>query len=182
MKLSEIFGGFIRAARQEGIPIEADEAPATTTEVEQPPPVTRPPVASAQATVADSRDQRLADLERQIAEQRRQQIETVATAFADGAVRNRQALPAEREQLIGLYVQAATDDDRDGGHRATTVEQLIAARPQHNLVTEAVKVGEGGVLESGVQEGVTFARRQQLLGMTPLGQAALTTRKHTSAA
>lgn len=134
--------------------------------------------AATQAAAPDPRDAELAALRDRIAKQEQAAVTAKAEAFADGAIRASQALPAEREKLIAMYTQAASDDQRDEGQRLATLEQLIAARPAHSLTAEQVAVGAGGVLETQ-QGGMTADRKQQLLNMTPLGQAA---RKHAKSA
>lgn len=161
MKVSEMVASIFRGAQDAGIAIEPDEHETAPAALAAPAPS---PAPTAQA-------QRLAELEQQLAEQQSRAIETRAAAFADGAIRNRQALPAERESLISLYRQAAIDDGRDQGQRVASIEALIAARPAHALTQETVAVGPAGVLEPTPRaDGMTAERRAQLLGLTPLGQ------------
>lgn len=185
MKVSQFIAGIFTGAQEAGIELEAD-APSstavgellvtgttttTTAAVEPPPP-------SAEQL---SREQRLVELERQLAAQKQAQIAQAATTFADKAVRDRRAFPAERSALIALYTQAAQDDDRVGAAdgqigRVAHVEQLIAARPQHSLSSELIASGPGGVLEqSAGPKEMTEERRRALLAMTPLGQAVIKT-------
>src|SRR5262249_19286442 len=86
-----LFGG-AKAAGLEGVGFAAAREPATTT----------------------TDDPRIAALERQLADQRRTQIEGQAASFADGAIRDRRALPSERQALYDAYLQAASDDAAHG--------------------------------------------------------------------
>lgn len=188
---ANMFGGMFSAAKAEGIAVDGEtiepRTPAlgevlTSANVPAGSPITSShTVMSTQAaSTPDPREERIAALEKQLAEQQTAQIQAAAAAFADGAIRQSLALPSEREKLIALHVQAAQDDTRDSGTRRANLEQLISSRPPHSLSSEQVKVGEGGVLESQSSTGgLSPERRQKLLSMTPLGQAA---RKTTPAA
>jgi len=158
---ANFFGGmFGAAAEAEGTPIAAALEQAAT-------PLIAQPTTVAAAAVADPRDAELQALRERIARQEQAALAVKAEAFADGAIRAHQALPAERTQLIALYTQSAATEAG-----TATLEALIAARPPHTLAAEQVAVGAGGVLESGALQAVTPERRSKLLGMTPLGQAA----------
>lgn len=163
MNWKEFWGGlFQSAAEVEGAPIAAAIEQAVAADLAE-------LVTPAQSARESEREQRLAELERQLAEQQEREIQTRAAAFADGAIRNRQAMPAERESLISLYVQTAATE---GG--TAKLEAMVAARPQHSLTEERVAQGAGGVLFQGNDPNVmTAERRAQLLGATPLGQEIL---------
>jgi ClpP class serine protease len=182
MKVSDMWRGFFKAAKDEGIEIEPEETEVVTTAQATP----------AQAQSADTRDAELQALRERIAKQEAQQIQVAAAAFADGAIRDRRAMPAERDTLVRLYTAAAQDDARnpwpvptDAGEapsRVALLEADIATRPQHTLLQERVSVGQGGVLETGTKpEGLSEERRRQLLAMSPTGQAVLKARRATSA-
>lgn len=182
-------GMFQSAAEAEGTPIAAAIEPRQLVPGESLTAAALPATSSITSSTAilqsvdperDAREERIAALEAQLAKQEAAQIQARAEAFADNAVRAHQALPAERGALVSLYVQAATDDSHDGGGRVAQVEALIVARPAHNLTQEAVAVGAGGVLETTAPKELTDARRQQLLSMTPTGQAALARRSRTA--
>lgn len=75
------------------------------------------------------------------------QLTAAGEAFANQAIADRRALPAERSALVALYRQAVLDDNAgrvtfgaDGavreGQRVRLLRDLIAARPAHNLTTE----------------------------------------------
>lgn len=87
-------------------------------------------------------DPRTAELEKEIAQLRRQQIDRDAISFADTLITtDHKALPAERAQLISLYTQAAQDDAAHplaSGSRIALLEQTAQARPAHQLTTERV--------------------------------------------
>jgi signal peptide peptidase SppA len=183
-------GMFSAAAEVEGTPAAAavEQAAPRTVQVgaEQ---LAR---AEAQAQSTDGRDAEMQALRERIAKQEAQQIAKDAALFADSAIRDRRAMPAERETLLRLYTAAAQDDARspwpaptDAGEAPSRVALLqadIATRPQHTLLEERVSVGAGGVLESGAKsEGLSEERRRQLLAMSPTGQAVLKARRATSA-
>lgn len=169
MKLSEIFGGFLKAAKEEGITIEADAAAAPVTATAPAPDLDR-----------EAHEARVAALEAQLATARTAEIVTRSAAFADGAIRDRRAFPAERAALVAAYTQAAQDDDRapvgDGQQtRVAQIEALMTTRPQHSLSEEVIASGAAGILENdaGKSKQMTQERRRALLAMTPLGQAVL---------
>ncbi len=130
-------------------------------------------------------------LKKQLAEQRRVQIETQAAAFADGTVRDRRALPAERQQLYESYLLAAEDDAAHGavtfadgkqGTRVSRLETLTQARPQHDLTVEQVITNEAGALGNDATKAkMSEERHEALLAMTPLGQAVLERKRAKSA-
>lgn len=134
-----------------------------------------------QATLA-----RIAELEQRLEQSRQAQLATDAATFAQTAIRDRRAMPSEHDTLVQLYIAAAQDDhttpwdvqseSQTTGRpksRVALLQAQLAARPQHSLLGEQVKVGQGGVLESGAETRMSEARRTELLSATPLGQAAL---------
>lgn len=149
----------------------------------------------------DERDER-PDPEKQalmarIAALEGERVKERAAAFADGAIRERRALPAERDMLIAQYTQAAKDDAalggtvtfaRDGqpaeGTRVESLAALVAARPRHILETDLVKLPRDDqdttvLLNRAATAGATKEaamsdeRRAQLLGLLPEGRAIL---------
>jgi ClpP class serine protease len=204
MKISDIFSGFMKAAKDQGLEIEpeapAASAPAAQAQQETPatqaaqPTTTTTTAAATQGNgAADAMAARIAELEQRLAEQRTQQITADAAAFAQTAVRERHAMPAEHDTLVQLYLAAAQDDqaapwptptEAEQGRPASRVALLkaqIASRPPHSLTSEQIRVGTGGVLENGAETKMSDGRRQALLAMTPMGQAALD-RKTTKSA
>ena len=120
---------------------------------------------------------RLAELETQISEQQTQARQAQAAAFADGAVRARQALPSERQALYDAYIQASEDDAArplTSGTRVSRIESMVTSRTPHSLTTEQLPSGDGGTLPNAASSGaVSDERHQALLAMTPLGQTIL---------
>lgn len=126
-----------------------------------------------------------------------EQVRERAVAFADGAIRERRALPAERDALIAEYVQRAKDDAALGGTvsfalagtptegtRVEALAALVAARPRHILETDLVKLPRDDqdttvLLNRAATAGATKEaamsdeRRAQLLGLLPEGRAIL---------
>lgn len=180
MRASDIFRGFFKAAKEEGIELEPDAPPAETT-------AAAPVQANEPSPEQTAQDARLAELEKQLAAQREKQIAQAAATFADSAVRDRRAFPAEHAALMALYVQVAQDDGarptaEGQPSRIAQLEASIAARPQHSLSSELIATGQGGVLEaSEASKPMTEERRRQLLGMTPAGQAVLARERVKSA-
>lgn len=122
-------------------------------------------------------------------------IESDAAHFADGQIKDHKALPAEREEIVKNYRQAAVDDDMHGavtfadGKTPPTsrVEQLtamFAARPAHTLTKELIVTQEGGAAAFAADnktvqprtEGaakMTPEQRREQLGLTALGRDIL---------
>lgn len=180
MRVSQFIAGIFAGAKDAGIELEADAAPAE-------PAATAPTQASEPNAEQTAQATRLAEVETQLAAARSTQITQAAAMFADGAIRDRRAFPAERAALISLAIQAAQDDDARPAaarqpNRVAQLEASIAARPQHSLSQELIATGAGGILEaSDAGKPMTEERRRQLLSMTPLGQAALKVERAKSA-
>lgn len=75
-----------------------------------------------------------------------------AAEFADGAIKNGKAFPAERDSLMALFTQARRDDGAGiacfaaNGEASTRVAELtksINVRPSHNLTAEEIVGIEG---------------------------------------
>jgi signal peptide peptidase SppA len=169
---ANMFGGMFKAAKDEGIDVGGTQAP-----------ITADPLVAMEAVTATLRpredDTEIADLRRQLAEQRTQQTQARAAQFADGAVSDRRAFPAERDALLSAYVQAADDDATSpvaGESRVQRLEAMIAQRPQHTLTSEVIAQSEGQQVLSAKTDEVSEDRKKALLAMTPLGQAALARR------
>jgi signal peptide peptidase SppA len=93
----------------------------------------------------------LAQLRQQIAQMQERERQASAAAFADGMIRERRAIPAERAELVAFYSQALADDAAQpvaSGQttRVQRLEGLVKARPQHTLTHELVPSGNGGTL------------------------------------
>lgn len=119
---------------------------------------------------------RLKELETQIAEQQTQARQAQAAAFADGAVRARQAMPSERQALYNAYIQASEDDGARPleTSRVSQIEALVKSRTPHSLTEELLPTAQGGALNSGAgAAAMSEERHQALLAMTPLGQSIL---------
>ena len=171
---SNFFGGlFASAAEQEGAPLAA------AAEALAPVQLTTTTTTAALAVEQSDQSAKIAELEARIAQQRQAQIATAAASFADGAVRERKAYPAEHAALVAAYVQAAQDDDARpvGGDTRTRVAQLqalVEQRPAHSLSGELIASGAGGELATNAgPQPMSEARKQALLAATPMGQAAL---------
>lgn len=177
--IKQFWSDFFTGAKEAGI-IPVADAPVKETR-SGPDAEAAPVTATAPAPDPDrtAHDARVAALEVQLAQARAAEIVTRSAAFADGAIRDRRAFPAERAALVAAYTQAAQDDDRapvaDGQQtRVAQIEALAATRPQHSLSEEVIASGAGGVLpDGGTPKQMTAERRRALLAMTPLGQAVL---------
>lgn len=171
---ANMFGGMFSAAKAEGIPLEGVDRPDSRAD--------RPEqVAASQMSAPDPKlAERMAELEAQITEQRTHAAKVAATAFADGAVRSRQAMPAEHAGLVADYMQAVEDDAARpmAESRVSRLESRIAQRPTHDLTSEQVATTLAGALpNAAVPETPSEERVQALLAMTPAGQAALDRRR-----
>lgn len=159
MRMSDVWSGFFKGAKDAGVPIEDDGGaqPRTVQSSDgatwQTAPLTSTQLAlmerSAAPLAGDGAE--LAQLKQQLAGMQAREREGLAAAFADGAVRDRRALPAEREELLSLYALALSDDAASpvaAGQttRAGRLDQLLKARPQHALTQELVPVALGGAL------------------------------------
>ena len=138
------------------------------------------PITSASATQTTPHPfaDRLAELESQLADQQTQARQAQAAAFADGAVRARQAYPSERQALYDAYIQASEDDSArplsGGTTRVGQIEAMVKTRTPHNLTAELLPTTQGGELPSSAgSAAMSDARHQALLAMTPLGQSIL---------
>lgn len=130
---------------------------------------------------------------------RAERISDQAVAFADSQIRDLRAYPAEREAIVSDFVQRATDDtlhgtvtfgEGDQKQSTSRVELLrasFAARPQHGLTAEQMK--EQGLVtlsnrqttEHGGQDKPADKQKiDEMIGLTPLGQAHLRQRNGTS--
>lgn len=159
MKLSDLFRSAIGAAKAEGIAIEQEPSDdAVLAGLLNTP---------TQAETAQLRQQ-VADL---LAAQRR----AAATAFADAAVRDRRALPAERDTLAALHLQAADDDAARpaAASRVAQLESAVRARAPHALGAEQVGAGPLVALAADAAAEDWPVQKQRLLSMTPVGRAAL---------
>jgi hypothetical protein len=142
------------------------------------------PAGSTARVVSNPFADRLAELETQLETQQAQARQAQAAAFADGAVRARQAYPSERQALYDAYIQAAEDDAARpiATTRISQVEALIGSRTPHSLTEELIATNTAGALPSGATpQAMTEERRASLLAMTPAGQAALERRQRRSA-
>ena len=140
-----MFTGLFQAAQEEGAQIgERQLAPG---EMLASAPL--PPGSTAREEGAPSAE--LTQLRQQLATMQQHERATKAAAFADAAVRERRAMPAEHAELVALYTQALADDTAapvvsGQATRAQRLEGLIKARPQHSLTQERVPQGSGGTL------------------------------------
>lgn len=134
------------------------------------------PIAPQQAAADPAIADRLAELEAQLSEQQAQARQAQAAAFADGAVRARHAMPAERQALYDAFVQASEDDTARplATSRISGLETLVGSRTPHSLTDELIATNEAGALPSSTATAKPSEERiRALLSMTPLGQAAL---------
>jgi hypothetical protein len=126
---------------------------------------------------------RIAELEAQLAAEHSQHLADEAASYATSLVTEAKALPSAAGDITALYVQLAQDDERDGLKRLDALKTVLGARPAHQLTDELLKQqvakGEGAVLlnkeKTTGKDGapMTEERREELLALTPLGQAVL---------
>jgi len=144
------------------------------------------PQAAQSSNSGDAREARMVELERQLAEQQTHARQAAAAAFADGAVRAHQAMPAERQALYDAYIQASEDDSArpltSGTSRVGQIEALTSSRTPHTLTEELIAATSGGVLpSSGSTRPMSEERKEALMSMTTLGRAALARKRARSA-
>jgi hypothetical protein len=125
-------------------------------------------------------------LKAELAKLRAEAVQKRAAAFADEMIRDRRALPAEKDALTAAFAQAVSDDDAhgtatfaDGKGRVDTLTAMVKARPQHALTDEMLKTSEEAALFANRQQTDTEGKRlsaeakAKLMGMTPLGRECL---------
>lgn len=163
-----------------GSPAPGPETPATpatpaaaaTTET----PAGETPVFSAQLEALKAQNAALAQ----------QAVGAAAYAFADGLIREKKALPAQREQIAGMFRGAVNADAKDGvffnadstvieGSQVKALKAYFEAAPVHAFSGEAlpsdtmvVFAGGGG----GGNAGMDAEKKAALLAKTGLGQKA----------
>ena len=108
-----------------------------------------------------------------------------ATAFADEQVKLCKAMPAERDAIAALFLQAAKADtdgkmlfSADGklveGDNLATVRKLFADRPAHALSQNLTgQIPEGTkliVLSNTPSDAPSAERTAELVKMTPVGR------------
>lgn len=140
------------------------------------------------AAFSQAATEQIAQLQQQLAAERRQRIENDAAAFATEQIAANKATPAEREALVAAFAQAATDDqahglvtfsDADGNtgsrSRQDGLRAIYDARPAHQL-TEELVADQDGVLfaanEAKDPNKPSADRVAELASKTTLGQAA----------
>lgn len=164
MKLSEIWAGFFKGAADAGVPIEADNQPATGA----PAPAAAAPAAPAVTPLEGQVSAQIAELRAELAKARAAGIEAAAQQFVTGELAAGRMLPAERDTAMALYRRAAELD-------ASTVQQpgtltnvelltsTYAARPARDLTRDMLPNQQGSVLPStsnSHQELLSYAEQQ----------------------
>jgi hypothetical protein len=189
-----------------GMPDTDDEAPPAAPGAPAAPAAPAPAVAMATEPVALTEARRLADAQRgraeaAEAENRRlvaERIQERAIAFADKALAESRALPAEREAIISDYMQRATDDTLYGtvnfgpeGKTTTRIgllEAAFAAREPHKLTAAQVAPALLSLLQghrdtpaqdAGEREA-TPEEVRKLISLTPAGAAYLSEARRTA--
>ena len=150
VKISDMWAGFFKAAKAEGIEIEADEG-------------THSP-----ALAAHVPDPQIAALQAELAKVKAESISRDAQAFAQKMIRENRATPAEASTIIDLYTRAASMSDAS---LLTSVQAAYQSRPAHQLTQELLPP-DGNVLASdrSPSAGDERAETARLLAMTSLGR------------
>lgn len=144
----------------------------------QPPAATPETPAPAQAPApafSAEQDARFKALEAQFVKEK-------AYAFADGVIRDKKALPAQRDQVAGMFTQAVTADADGGplfsaeagvkeGKNVETLKAFFNAAPTHAFAGEAF-VNDAAVLHFGGHGGggMDKDKKEKLLAMSALGR------------
>lgn len=109
-------------------------------------------------------------------------VKEKAYAFADGVIRDKKVLPAQRDQVAGMFTQAVTADADGGplfsaeagvkeGKNVETLKAFFNAAPPHAFVGEAF-VNDVAVLHFGGHGdgGMDKDKKDKLLSMSALGR------------
>lgn len=151
---------------------------------------------AAARSATEEENQRLrGELAAEQAENRRisaQRIADDAVRFADGYIREGQAFPTERAQIMQAFIQASTDDhllphsvtfaDGQPGSRVAVLKAAYDARPAHQLTSESLGAGVFAVLANAPTTETNASRAEKpmapedvkkLIESTALGRAAM---------
>lgn len=127
--------------------------------------------------------ERAAQFEAENRRLRAERIQADAIRFADDQIREGRAFPAEREQIIAAFTQAASDDanygtvtfgDGSTGDRVSIVRKSYEARPKHQLDMERITPELSALFnqlktEKPGEGKPDRARVNELIGMTAFG-------------
>ena len=180
MKLKEaikhLFGKGVEDLEAEVTLPEGFQAPAPT-------PITPPATPAAPTFNTPTEDPEKDALKAQIAAFADQALTREAFAFADGVIRDRKALPSQRDQIAGMFTQAVKVDAKGGpvfstsglvaGDSVTSVKAFFASAPAHAFSGESIPEGEVALLFAGKKdENMDGDKMKKMLAMTALGQKA----------
>lgn len=144
MKVSDIFGGFMKAAKEQGIEIEAETAPDSVLRT-----AAAAPYQPDQAT--QDMDTQVRELRAQLTKVQAERITTDAQAFAKEQITTGHAYAAEQAHLATLYTQAAQDD---ASHPLAAIEGAAAAPVSRvDLLRTAVQARPANRLASSLVDG-----------------------------
>lgn len=160
-----------KAAFEAQVKSSAEEAAKTKEEVAE-------PAAEEEKVVENSEtspSERELQLEAELAELRKKDVQRDAEKFADSEIKKERAFPAERETLIALFMQAATDDNSAEakisfksedktveGSRVDALKALYAVRKPHNLTIEEVnELGGANVLLATYNEDEDYEKQAE---------------------
>ena len=121
-----------------------------------------------------------------------------AEAFADQAIAARRAFPAERQNIVAAFSQAAQDDaatpatvnfsvgtDAKTGSRLDAFRAFVTGRPAHGLTSETIETAafSGGAIIPSAHNGEALdqekidAQVKRMLESTSIGQSILASKK-----
>ncbi len=143
-----------------------------------------------------SQDSEVAALRLKLERMDQERLAAAAAAFADGEIVARRALPAERDRIAALYLQAARDDraqpalvrfgDTGFGGRQEALRAAFACRQPHPLLDTLPPTDALGrehralanppeTTSAANPRSVSAARKRELLAKTTLGRTVLDT-------
>lgn len=112
-------------------------------------------------------------------------VNAAAYAFADGVIRDKKALPAQRETIAAMFGTSVENDAQGGsmfsaegtvneGANVKALREFFANAPTHAFSGEAIPDGVGVVHFGGkATQEPDAARMTELLGKTAFGQSIL---------
>lgn len=130
-------------------------------------------------------EERIKMMEAQFSAMSEQALRERSYQFADGVIRDKKAVPAQRDQIASMFSVAVRADAGSGpvfsadkglveGSQVEQLKKLFEAAPTHAFSGEAIPDGAALFFGSkGTGEGMDQGRKEKLLGMTGLGKSAL---------
>jgi len=167
------------------LPEAVAAAPSPTIEPEPSPAPTPAPAFTGGDPERKAMEERLRTMEARFSAMAETALRERSLAFADQVIRNKKAVPAQRDHIAAVFCFAAKADAGTGpvfsaesgvteGPHLEQLKKLFEAAPTHAFSGEAIPDGAALFFGSKVSDdGMDQNRKAKLLGMTGLGKAAL---------